>query len=91
MAIGAIFEAPNLTQAQYEQVKEQVMPANKPAPGLVYHSAGPLESGGWSVFEVWESHEALDRFFKDKLGQALQQANINVQPRFFQVHNTIER
>lgn len=91
MAIGAIFEAPNVTKAQYEQVRAQVMPDNRPAQGMIYHSAGPLENGGWCVFEVWESHEAADRFFKEKLGQALQQAKINVQPRFFEVQNTVER
>jgi hypothetical protein len=42
---------------------------------------------GWRVVEIWESQETLDRFFKDKLGAALQRANISVQPEVFQVQN----
>lgn len=89
MAIGAIFEGASVSQAQYEQVRDQVAPGNRPPPGMLYHAAGPSE-GGWCVIEVWESQEAIDQFFQQKLGQALQQANINVQPKFFQVINTMQ-
>jgi quinol monooxygenase YgiN len=88
MAIGAIFEG-TFSQAQYEQVRNQVLPDNQLAPGLLSHVAGPAETG-WVVVEVWESREAIQRFFDERLGQALQQANINVQPRFFQVATTIQ-
>jgi len=40
--------------------------------------------------EVWESQEALDRFFQEKLGAALQNANINVQPEVFQIQNMMQ-
>ena len=88
MAIGAIFEG-NFSQAEYERVRDQVLPGNQLAPGLLYHMAGQGETG-WCVVEVWESQEALQRFFDERLGQALQQANINVQPRFFQVVATLQ-
>lgn len=86
MAVAAVFEG-DISQAQYERVRAQVTPDNRPPPGLLYHVAGQGE-GGWYVVEVWESQEALQRFFDEKLGQALQQANINIQPKFFQVVNT---
>lgn len=89
MAIGLIFEGPGVSQAQYEQVKDQVTPGNKAPPGLLYHAGGPTENG-WCVMEVWESQEALDQFFQQKLGAALKQANINIQPRSFQVVNTMQ-
>jgi quinol monooxygenase YgiN len=89
MAIGVIFEGAGVTQAQYEQVKNQVLPGNKPAPGMLYHVGGPTENG-WCVVEVWESQEAMDRFFQQGLGKALQEANINIQPRPFQVFNTVK-
>ena len=90
MAIGVIFEGAGVTQAQYDQVRNEVAPGNTPAAGsgLLYHAGGPSESG-WSVIEVWESQEAIDRFFQEKLGAALQRAGIDVQPRFFQVFNTM--
>ena len=89
MAIAAVFEGPDVSQTQYEQVLNQVMPGNRAEPGLLYHVAGQGEHG-WYVVEVWESQEAAQRFFDTKLGRALQEANINIQPRFFQVVNTIQ-
>ena len=88
MAIGLIFEGP-VTQAQYEQVRNEVTPDNKRPPGMLYHVAGPTENG-WRVIEVWESQEVRDRFFQEKLGQALSKANISVQPQDFQVHNIMQ-
>ncbi len=89
MAIGAIFEGAGVSQAQYDQVREQVAPGNKAPPGMLYHAGGPTENG-WCVIEVWESQEAVDQFFQQKLGKALQEAKINIQPRFFQVVNTMQ-
>ena len=89
MAIAMIFDVPGMTQAQYDQVRTEVLPDNRPAAGMLYHVAGPSETG-WVVVEVWESQEAVDRFFQEKLGQALQKANINAQPRVVQVHNTMQ-
>jgi hypothetical protein len=86
MAIQLIFDGPGVSQAQYDQVRNEVSPGNKRPPGMLYHVGGPTETG-WRVAEVWESQEAADRFFKDTLGQALQKANITVQPQSFQVHN----
>ena len=89
MAIGMIFSGRGLTQEQYEHVSRQVSPDNHAAPGLLYHAAGPSD-GGFCVVEVWESQEALDRFFAEKLGHAMQQANITAQPTFFHVANTMQ-
>ena len=89
MAICMIFDG-TITQAQYEQARNEVAPDNKRAAGMLYHVAGPTEGGGWRVIEVWDSQEAADRFFKEKLGQALQNANISVQPQKFQVHNIMQ-
>jgi hypothetical protein len=86
MAVGLIFKGTGVTQAQYEQVRNEVAPDNKLVPGMLYHAAGPADDG-WRVVEIWESQETLDRFFKDKLGAALQRANISVQPEVFQVQN----
>jgi hypothetical protein len=41
------------------------------------------------VVEIWESQEAIDRFFETKLGAALQRANMRVQPDRFEVVNTM--
>jgi hypothetical protein len=64
------------------------MPDNRPAQGMLYHVAGPID-GGWRVVEVWESQEAADRFFRDALGAALQRHGGSVQPKVMPVHMII--
>ncbi len=86
MAIGLLFNGSGVTQAQYEQARNEVAPGNRPPAGLLYHAAGPIPNG-WRVIEIWESQEAAERFFQDKLGAALQRANISVQPERFEVVN----
>ena len=56
---------------------------------MLYHAAGIGEDGLF-VFEVWESQEAVQQFFEEQLGQALQRANISVQPKFVQIVNTMQ-
>ena len=89
MPVGLIFEGVGVTQAQYEQARDQVAPGNRPPPGLLYHAAGPTEDG-FCVIEAWESQEALQRFFDQHLRQALQDAGIDVPPRFFQIVNVMQ-
>ena len=88
MAIGMIFDG-QITQAQYDQVRNEVTPGNAPAAGMLYHTGGPSENG-WCVIEVWESKESAQRFFDERLGQALQKAKITVQPKFFEVVNIMQ-
>ncbi len=89
MAIGVIFDGHGVTESQYRQVAEKVAPDNRPGPGLLYHAGGPTEDG-FCVIEVWESQEVAQQFFDEQLGQALQEAGINVQPKFFQVVNIMQ-
>jgi hypothetical protein len=86
VAVAFIFNGVGVTQAQYEQVVHEVNPDGKVAPGVLFHVAGPV-ADGWRVVEVWESPEAMEKFFQDKLGAALEKANISVQPEIFPVYN----
>lgn len=88
MAIGLIIDRRGGTQAEYNQVHNEVTPDNRRPDGLLYHAAGPIPNG-WRVVEIWESQEAIDRFFEEKLGAALQRANISVHPDRFEVVNTM--
>jgi quinol monooxygenase YgiN len=89
MAIGVIFDGNGMNQDQYEQVNQQVSPNNRPPAGLLYHAAGRSD-GGFCIIEVWESQEALQEFFAQQLGLALQQAGVTAQPRMFEVINTMQ-
>lgn len=62
---------------------------SNPAPGMLFHVAGPMD-GGWRVVDVWESQEAFDRFFNQRLGQAVRNAGIPpFQPQAFPLHNIV--
>ena len=89
MAVGVIFNTPGLTREQYELVHQEMAPDNRPSPGMLYHAAGP-GADGWRVIEVWESQEALERVFQERLGAAMQRANISGQPEFFEVQNIMQ-
>jgi len=86
MAIAVIFEGADVTQAQYDAVRREVVPDNKLIPGMLYHVAGPMNPG-WRVVEVWESQQAADKFFTEKLGQSLQKNGISIKPSVMSVHN----
>ena len=90
MAIELVFTGQGVSAAQYEQVLNEVCPGDVMPDGMLYHVAAPTEDG-WMVVEVWESQEKVDRFFQEKLGQALQKANINIQPKILQVHKLLKR
>src|SRR4051794_37994430 len=88
MAIGILFQGVGVSQDQYQQALTQVAPDNQLQPGMLYHAAGMGENG-MVVFEVWESQEAAQQFFEEKLAAALQAANVTVQPTFLEMINTI--
>lgn len=90
MAIVLVFQGAGVTQAQYEQVRKEVTPDNKPPAGMLYHVPAPMAAGGFQVIEVWENQAAADKFFQEKLAQALPKANINVKPEVAQVHNIMK-
>ena len=89
MAIVLFFELAGVTQAQYDQVRKEVAPDNKPPAGMLYHVGAPM-ANGWRVVEVWESQAAADKFFQEKLAQALPKANINGKPEVAQAHNIMK-
>lgn len=95
MAIGMIFTAQVMTQSQYQQVRDAVMPGNQLPAGSLFHAAGPAQDG-WRVVEIWESREAIDRFFQNTLGAALTKAGIDlasphVTVQWFDVANMAEQ
>lgn len=88
MAVGIIFDGVGVSQEQYQQVFDEVIPNRQPPPGLLTHHAGPTVDG-FCVIETWESQEALQQFFREQLGGALQRAGITVQPKQFEIVNSL--
>ena len=91
MAILMMLDLDGATVEQYKQVNESMgIRGDEDAPdGLVSHVCA-VTDGGLIIADVWESQEALDRFFESRLAGALQEAGVQQgQPRILPVHNTI--
>ncbi|MGW0336722.1 hypothetical protein ACWD0J_33595 [Streptomyces sp. NPDC003011] len=96
MSVIMVHEMPGVTQAQYEQVTDQVSGgkgglgsrADYPVAGLLSHAAGPT-AAGWIVVDVWESEEALQQF-SERLRPALKEAGVpEGQPKIYSAFNVI--
>ena len=88
MAVALLLEFPGATQEQFDQIAEKI--GNMSPPGLLYHVEGPIE-GGWRVVDVWESQEAVGKFFQETLGYVLQEAGIAMlQPQFWPAQRIIK-
>jgi hypothetical protein len=86
MAILIRYAPPGLTQAQYEQVGENLQAKGQwPPDGLIAHVGfGP--DGDMRVSEVWESGEKLEAF-QQHLMPVLEEAGVNLEadPEIFDV------
>jgi hypothetical protein len=68
MAIGVLTELDEATREQYDQVNERLQAHEDPPAGMIVHTAGVKESGGFRIFDVWENREAFERFQEERLG-----------------------
>ena len=95
MPIVAIFQSPNLTQANYEETVRKLTggkgrfdsPSDWPVEGLLVHIAGQGEKG-FRVVDVWESEDAFRRF-GEKLRPILKALGIEGQPDVYQAHTLV--
>jgi hypothetical protein len=68
MAIGVLTEIDEGTLDQYDQVNERLQVQSDPPAGMIVHTAGGKEGGGFRIFDVWESREDFERFQEERLG-----------------------
>jgi hypothetical protein len=89
MATGMLLTWPGVTREQYDKIMNSLDLGTTPQPGMIFHCAGQA-SGGWRVFDIWESREAFDHFLKDRLSPAIEKAGIQSRPNpeFFPIYNS---
>ena len=82
MAIALAMRLDGVSQDDYDAVMSHLglgspnVDESEPWPdGLISHTAGSTDTG-WFVVDVWESQDAFDRFFSERLGPALQGAKV---------------
>ena len=98
MAVVFVLELDGVSKEQYEAVMAPGAldlpspgnpdPGEKWPDGIIAHFAGPSESG-WRVVDVWESEEAFGKFQAERLGAAMQVAQV-APPNFttFELYNS---
>jgi len=84
MAAGLIVEFDSQMHDQYVAVGKQlgidlIRGAGDWPAGLLSHAAGPT-ARGWRVMEVWSSREEQERFLRERLRPALEEAGVHGPP-----------
>lgn len=93
MAVMMILDWQGATVEQYEAVNQAMgLITDDDAPdGLIEHTAAVSDDGSLVIVDLWESQEALDTFFEQRLGPAIEQVGVESgEPRLMPVHNTLE-
>ncbi len=89
MAIGMLQEFKRMTEKDYDRVVGLLDLKTNPPKGALFHAAGPTASGGWRVFDVWESNAAWEQFLNGRLLPAFKKANLSEEPQteIYPIHN----
>jgi hypothetical protein len=91
MSVLMLLEWNDTAFEAYERVNE-IMGISGDAdapPGLIEHVAC-VDGSGMVIADVWESEDALGRFFEERLGPALEEAGLpDTQPRIMETHNRL--
>ena len=72
MSIAVLVHGQEMTAEGYDAVREKM--GEDPPEGMLVQTAGPVEAGGFRVFNVWESREHYERFREDRLLPAIRDA-----------------
>ncbi len=90
MATGILFEFNGMNEKQYDGINDLISLYGNPPRGLILHTAGPASTGQWRVFDIWESKDLFEQFFKQRLQPVFNQIGLNQPPvkqEYFPIHN----
>jgi hypothetical protein len=73
MPVAVTQQSEQITQETYDAVNAKAGVEEDPPEGLIVHSAGQPDEGGFRIFDVWESREAYERFREERLVPALRE------------------
>jgi hypothetical protein len=63
MAVLVIADVCGQTTQGYDGMLAVLEPLLEAAPGFIAHGAGPVGSGWWKTFEIWETQAEATAFF----------------------------
>jgi len=89
--VAVVIDIPGGNSQYYERVIAGVFPGDRLPESILLHMAGPTPNG-WRIVNVVSSQAEFEKFARERLGAALQQAGEgDVTPRlaFFPIHKVI--
>jgi hypothetical protein len=57
----------------YDAINARMGTRERPPAGIIVHTAGATEGGGFRIFDVWESREDYERFEHERPMPAVQE------------------
>ena len=89
MSITVIFDIPNMTAAQYDQVIADLEEQDLGSPkGRLHHHAA-AKTDGWFVMDVWQTPADLEAFAATLMPMLVKNGVTPPEPKVYQTHNTI--
>jgi hypothetical protein len=78
----------------YDGVQEKLGVEQNPPSGLILHSAGFGDDGVFRIYEVWESREAAEGFFEERIMPAVNEVSdgepsLPVKQELYELHNLV--
>jgi hypothetical protein len=75
MPVGVLQEMDNVTAETYDAVNDKMDVRGNPPEGLIFHTGGPKDGGGWRVFDVWQDEASFQRFAEERLMPAVMEVS----------------
>ena len=94
MPVGVLAELQGVNPETYDSVNDEMDIDNNRPEGLIFHTAGKIESG-MRIFDVWESAEDYERFERERLMPAVEKVGMGMDqtggppqpPEIYTLHN----
>jgi hypothetical protein len=95
MSYGLVLRFEGVSEKDYWAVNEKLgidrnSNGDWPA-GMLVHSGGPTDGGGWLVIEVWESKEAQELFMSTRLGAALAASGVSAPAQVIETETVADK
>jgi hypothetical protein len=90
MAVLMIAEVSGMNEDMYAGMVGGLTPMLRGSNGFISHAGGPSSTGGWRVFEVWETKEDGDAFYEGSVKPNLP-PGIDVQREYHPLHTAFAK
>ena len=92
MPILVIGRQPNGTPEQAAMFRQALGEKMLEAPGFIFHSDGPVDTGGYQIVDAWESRADFQRWFDTEVAPLMPpDAQAQTPPQIFELENVAVR